>query len=1005
MPENKKPAKTGVTAAKIAADNAKKTVAKAPVSKTENIEIPGSKVTTATVGNLNVIESAKDTAIPKLNGAKVSFRQKKLNGILGNEQLMFNTTRNFNKVINKFTEGISIVPKPGIPDSIVGAILANQKNKISNAPQMLSLMPKEFDPENFEYFIVVLSSKLGTVVPGLPVSLSRGIESLSDSGSVMPYELLDTAVTDHNGVALFVVDRDKITNVMENEDGEEVTGYSLLKLHTASGIPDISLPLIDVLLETVEIDIFKTSVLHKNIDITEELLNDFVRTVGEKFLTSILPPLEAVTGAPMNRLFGSIGDNPFDKLPALFPPEVLKRLLKVSRNIFRDPILSRNADEGDFRYNRKPIIRRFQAAKNFQNVTGSAVPDKVRNFLFNVRQDWNFIGYTLGELTELESLDPGKIVKNTVNEVESITESLQQTLSETLSKLTDSVSTSSLTETGINLLLEADLKVKNRISGGAIGGAMILPLPIPIALGGAAADVSHTLTSNSRVSSNLSTSVDINTSLQSVKEIVNNAIKRTLDTKKLVQNTLNTATDAISPLLSATANITRWGLYENYVVNTLIEEVIEIRSIQIFDVDTFRPRIPLEDLGLVPDLDLSLEDLQQIIDALGLPIRSFNSEFVQLDVFSEEEMVDYRRIFEPQLLDRSLKRHYGQLREIVNRQLSIENIGVTELEFTVFYESQMSVGGNLVLRIDPANGSDSMQTTVRLRSGSNQATGRIRFNGPVSTDDTGLIGQLAASLTVNDAPLAIGGVRVNRIGVKATFDNGTTQRKYFDSDLLSVDVSIFSNGGNTDIENFTLTAEFNIANPKANPLYRHINDNAVYYLGLLIETAFYEPALRTDSQKIREFISNLVTSSGGQLDPESFWSLPLIRFEGDRILIYQEIDLGDPIFKIIKAKEKGSAMKMQLLSQGSYSEVLQGVLSLPDALGKLHPSLVPELPPVTNVLSGLMSSGTLDPAAVEDLLNGVASGNVTEILENLSPEQATLLSQLIAGALGKIGGN
>jgi hypothetical protein len=119
---------------------------------------------------------------------------------------------------------------------------------------------------------------------------------------------------------------------------------------------------------------------------------------------------------------------------------------------------------------------------------------------------------------------------------------------------------------------------------------------------------------------------------------------------------------------------------------------------------------------------------------------------------------------------------------------------------------------------------------------------------------------------------------------------------------------------------------------KDDPLFRHINTNRSYYLGILGRAAQRIPSLRFDAPQLQNV-------------PQEVWRLPIVGFEGHRIVVIRDADPADP-FVARLLSDPGAATLIQIAAPGAYAEALQGILSLTDALGKVHPALIPAPAPV-----------------------------------------------------------
>jgi hypothetical protein len=357
----------------------------------------------------------------------------------------------------------------------------------------------------------------------------------------------------------------------------------------------------------------------------------------------------------------------------------------------------------------------------------------------------------------------------------------------------------------------------------------------------------------------------------------------------------------VSPLLSRVTNLLRWTLYENYAVSTLVEDVVEVRS--------YRVAKPT-----------GLASIATKPDQLG-----------RVPLFSDAHIMEYRRFFQPALLDPRLVSHFDELQRGIE-QRTAGGTPITVVHFAVDYSAllfggdfKVSVGGN--------------EMAVRLSHTQTSARGSLYIQptrpGDLANIDLSLIvtlpdlpGGVFGQLT--DAWLDRGGVTVYRIrfwfGTSSAAPADTTET--FGSELKATNDDRIKG-----VQVTGLRPPFRDIDPAKNPLFVHINSNQTYYFGVLAQAALVSPSLRDDSPHFKNF--------NGE---HEIWRLPILGFEGDRILV-----MSDPANDDADAKEllddTGAATIIQLAAPGAYSEALQGLLSLEDAAGKIHPSLHPALPP------------------------------------------------------------
>ncbi|HEX2092415.1 MAG TPA: hypothetical protein VHG28_08435 [Longimicrobiaceae bacterium] len=145
-----------------------------------------------------------------------------------------------------------------------------------------------------------------------------------------------------------------------------------------------------------------------------------------------------------------------------------------------------------------------------------------------------------------------------------------------------------------------------------------------------------------------------------------------------------------------------------------------------------------------------------------------------------------------------------------------------------------------------------------------------------------------------------------------------------------------------DTHYFTLEVPRPAVSPEADPLVRHINRNRRYYMGLLLEAAMLEPSLRDDSP-------HLASVNGDS----PIWQLPILGFEGDRVLVLEPLDEEEDGEALGWRDEEGAATLVQIAAPGAYGEAVQGLKELENLDAVLHPALrpppAPAMPPLALV--------------------------------------------------------
>lgn len=584
-----------------------------------------------------------------------------------------------------------------------------------------------------------------------------------------------------------------------------------------------------------------------------------------------------------------LGDDPLNSLPADFTPELCDALAaKIGDD--GDSLLGKLGDPTDFRSRRTPLIKRLSVVRN-GDLTVSPNSTEPRRYLVRLRQSWVFLGYTLGELAEVDALDPGAVLDETVGTVERSVDQVSRLVDQVRSFATSSLN-DTLTQTNkIDTLVNA--ATSTEVNASVLGFGFGIP---GFGIGGATAKAG--MRTSATTSTSVDTSLNVNHSISTAQSFVNEAIHQATSQLTSLARTVTTTIGRVSPLLSRVTNLLRWRVYENYAVSTHVEDVLELVSVKVVDI----PHSQLPRGGTV-----------------------------STPVFSPEEIVEYRRFFEAAMLEPRLREEYPALIEAV--RVAQSGRSVRSVVVAVNYSAAFATG-HLTVRINGA------EERITLRAGSGRAVGVVRFDTPVPIGDlrrADLV--LTASPTLPSVAFAQQFFE-NMVSVdvtSATFSAGATAGGS-SVDTAPVDLHHAGKGGSV-----ADSVTFDIAPPAVDatrsPLWVHVNQNPSYYLGVLAQAAMAYPSLRDDSDKLREI-------------PEHVWRLPIVGFEGNHIVVAKDPDEGNTDVERLLA-DPGAATLVQLQAPGAYSEALQGLLSLVDAEGLIHPGLMPApapaMPPLTVV--------------------------------------------------------
>lgn len=679
-------------------------------------------------------------------------------------------------------------------------------------------------------------------------------------------------------------------------------------------------------------------------------------------------------------------DNPLERLPSDFSVELCEAMTQLMGRI-PDPILGKVAAGDDFRSGRSRLIRRITVPRlsvgadvtNVSRAAGvttitTAVPhgltaaDKVtiagtedpsfrgtfdvdsvptpttltfaqagepnvgntaspglarvsppRRYLVRLRQEWIFLGYTLGELNGVEALDPGTVIQGVTSTVQRTVDRASESIDDVRSLVEQSVRNVMNQASSVDSLLEvatrADTNVTNSgfagigasgdsLLGGLLGAGLgaIVAGPIGAVVGGVLGGgvgvgaelglrTGTSVLAATTTSSSVNTSLHVNSLLHTARSQVNRAVRSAASTLRDLESTVARQVGRVSPLLSRVSNLLRWTVYENYAVCSHVEDVVELTSVRITEPTPETPTTPL---------------------------------------FTDEDIVEYRRYFEPALLEPRLRPHFEILRHAVAQRTA----PLTAVHVAVDY-SATGFGADLRIRIGDG------EATVRL----NPPGGRVRRWIAISPIPVTSLGDVELNLTclAPDLPSIIGVdldtlVTTARVTVSELRFWYTTSPAMAPEQIVPFGTSLeVTNQNRVDSATADLTANPRVVDTSNDPLFRHINRNRTYYFGVLAEAARVVPALRDDAPELALFRSD-----------HDLWRLPIAGFEGDRVLVIADVQPVDPDAKNLLA-DLGAATIVQLAAPGAYGEALKGLLSLlnvdptklVDEAGLIHPALLP----------------------------------------------------------------
>jgi hypothetical protein len=631
------------------------------------------------------------------------------------------------------------------------------------------------------------------------------------------------------------------------------------------------------------------------------------------------------------------GDSPLERLPRDFTTDLCDTITAVLPPV-ADPIFAGIASGNDFRSQRTPraihlTIPRVVATP--QNPGPDPNKPKLnRRFLVRVLQQWDFMGYTLGELANVEPLDPGSILRETVSSAEQISQAASRVAEQSSSTVNEVLQSSLSRLSSIDTLVDVATSLDSRTSagisapglgigaliGGVLGGVggAVLGGIAGLAIGGAGIGIGTNVKTNSSTATNIDTSLEVNSRVQLARSIVNQAIRTVSSLLRQTQTAVSREVGRVSPLLSRVTNMLHWTIYENYMVCSFVEDVFEIIEQQFhITVPTTETEIPIH--------------------------------------FSDEDIVNYQPFFEPVLLDPQLAPQFSVLRNAIAFRLA-GGQSISSIRFIVDYASSSEfLAADLRLRVGGA------EITLRLNPKQSRAQGALSFSPIIPDHPLGL--DVLLSLVVLPRPFfpptppPTGSVEVRRILVFFSGSSAVEPDQQI-SDINSVD----NTTPNLSARSFAaLTPRVRAVDTTKNPLFRHINRNRTYYIGVLAQAALTVPSLRTDAPQLVSFPYDA-----------DIWRLPILGFEGDRVLVLQDVDREDLDVVALLDNDIGAGTLVQLAAPGSYGEALKGLLTilnldptkLVDEGTLIHPALLPTPPAVIPGVGTVPETGTGVPGTI-----------------------------------------
>lgn len=545
-----------------------------------------------------------------------------------------------------------------------------------------------------------------------------------------------------------------------------------------------------------------------------------------------------------------------------------------------------------------------------------------RRLYVRLRQEWHFVGHSFGQPERIDSRDVATIVGSVD------------------ANLDASLSVSARLDASTSSLLGVDASGRLRAAA-SLDGELDASVGLNLFEGG----LGNPLSVSGDADVSIDTSLLVSAQLKMRASLRNQLHARASLSGRASLNLEADASIGVNPTLSRELNIPRFVIHENYLVSSFVEDVQELREIELFD-------------------DLNEKT---IIRLPGLPNWPIPGNPPPL--FPPADVVEYRPIFERQLLEPALAGRFRALRAALDAAAGRGPL-IRRLRFEVTY-SATSRGRFHVTVL-------GRSVTIKLPPGQSQARLAIDLPGGQFLD---VLNQETVDFHVTVEPFDLLGGNVGTIRI-------TSITAFSDASPIGQRLTIptgddlEANAG-TFVDSL-VTVGLDLPTPDAglltDPLVVHINRNPTYYMGLLVKAALSNPSLRHDVPQLRRIGANSV-----------LWRLPIHGFAGNRALVLVPAS-GAEVGTILE--DLGRATVIQLAVDGNWSEAMQGKSVLVDALGALFPALDGlELP--LELLEALASGTGLVPAIVD------AAGAAGGLGDAASAAGAG--SGVVGGALGAVG--
>ena len=545
-----------------------------------------------------------------------------------------------------------------------------------------------------------------------------------------------------------------------------------------------------------------------------------------------------------------------------------------------------------------------------------------RRLYVRLRQEWHFVGHSFGQPERIDSRDVATIVGSVDAQLDA------------------SLSVSGRLDASTSSLLGVDASGRLRAAA-SLDGELDASVGLHLFEGG----LGNPLSASGDADVSIDTSLLVSAQLKMRASLRNQLHARASLSGRANLNLEADAAIGVNPTLSRELNIPRFVIHENYLVSSFVEDVQELREIELF------------------------EELNEktVIRLPGFP--NFPIPINPPPLFPPADVVEYRPIFERQLLEPALAGRFRALRTALDAAAGRGPL-IRRLRFEITYSATSRGRFHATVL--------GRSVTIKLPPGQSQARLAIDLPGGQFLDV--LNGETVDfHVTIEPIDLIAGGVGTIRITSITAYSDASPHGQRM---TIPAGDDLEANAG-TFVDSLA-TVGLDLPTPDAgllsDPLVVHVNRNPTYYMGLLVKAALTNPSLRHDVPQLKRIGADSV-----------LWRLPIHGFAGNKALVLVPAT-GAEVDTILDDLGRGTVI--QLAVDGNWSEAMQGQSLLVDALGQLFPVLSDlELP--LELLEALASGTGLVPAIVD------AAGTAGGLSDAAGAAGAG--AGVVGGALGAVG--